>query len=309
MAKDHSLSISFFVFLLILCFVSISLRAQSDSVSDMQPVGPEAFEVMQHFFDYDQTVPLETEIVSRLEEPGYVREKISFRGALGSKVPGYLALPTSKMGPYPVVLLLHGVTSSKESWWEENSTMRKLTIQLLESEYAVLSLDAEYHGERSTNNELDSPIALLKDERFVGYRDMIIRSTIDYRRGMDYLATRGKIDTSRMGVVGNSMGGMMTFMLSAVDSRIKTSVACVPPIVTVPYLPTGVHHHAPYIHEIPFLMLMGKNDERNYTEDQAHQLHDLIGSDTKELVFFDSGHILPAEWTDQAVHWIDKHFN
>ncbi|WP_073061049.1 dienelactone hydrolase family protein [Fodinibius roseus] len=275
----------------------------------MQPVESEAFEVMQQFFDYDQTVPLEADVIGRLEKPGYIRERISFRGALGSKVPGYLALPTNKMGPYPVVLLLHGVTSSKESWWEENSTMRKLTIQLLESGYAALSLDTEYHGERSSNNELDSPIALLENERFVQYRDMIMRSTIDYRRGMDYLTTRTEIDTTRIGMIGYSMGGMMTFMLSAVDSRIKTSVACVSPIVTVPYLPTGVHHHAPYIHEVPFLMLMGKNDGQNYTEAQARQLHDLIGSDTKELIFFDSGHMLPAEWTDRAVYWIGKHLN
>ncbi len=301
--------VSFFVFLLILCVVPISLKAQSDSASEMQPVGAEAFNVMKQFFDYDQTVPRETELINQIKKKGYVREKILFRGALGSKIHGYLALPTSKKRPYPVVLLLHGVTSSKESWWEEGSAMRMLTIQLLESGFAVLSLDAEYHGERSMNNEFESPITLLENERFVEYRDMIIRSTIDYRRGMDYLVTRTEIDTSRIGVVGYSMGGMMTFMLSAVDSRIKTSVACVSPIVTVPFLPTGVHHHAPYIHKVPFLMLMGKNDEQNYTRDQAHQLRDLIGSDTKELVFFDSGHMLPAEWTDQAINWIDKHLN
>lgn len=303
MLKNYAL----YIYLLILCTVSVPLRAQSDSATDMQPVEPEAFEVMKQFFDYDQIIPLNAEINERLEETTFIRETIVLEGTHSSDISGYLALPKYEMGSHPVVLLLHGVTSSKESWWDEDSTMRQLTTQLLESGYAILSLDAEYHGERSTNNESGSPLELLENERYVKYRNMIIQSVIDYRRAIDYIATRTEIDTSRIGAIGYSMGGMMTFMLSAVDSRIKASVASVSPIVTVPYLPTGIQHHAPYIKDKPFLMLMGKNDEWNYTKDQARHLYDLIGSDLKELVFFDSGHMLPAEWTEQAANWIDEH--
>lgn len=301
MTNKHAVTI-----LLLICIILLPaavLKAQSNT-SDLSPIGPDAFEVMRQFFDYDQAVPLEARIVDRFNSPEYVREKIVFRGTNRSSVPGYLAIPKNGTAPYPVVLLLHGVTSSKESWWEENSTMRQLTNQLLDSGFSLLSLDAQYHGERTANSDFESPIDLLENEWFVHYRDMIIQSTIAYRRGMDYLATRAEIDTSQIGVVGYSMGGMMTFILSAVDSRVKASVASVSPIITVPYLPTAIHNFAPHIKGTPFLMLMANKDERNYTPKKARQLNDLIGSDAKDLIFFDSGHMLPAEWTTHATEWL-----
>src|SRR5690606_30426828 len=218
------------------------LQAQNDNTSDMTPVRAEAFEVMRQFFEYDLSIPLEARVVNKLEKPGYVREKIVFRNTTGGQVPGYLAIPKIKTGPYPCVLLVHGLTSSKESWWEENSPMGKLTEDLLASGYAVLSLDAEYHGERVINNNFESPLSILEKGWFVRSRDMMIQSVIEYRRAMDYLATRAEIDTSRIGVVGYCMGGIMTFILSATDSRVRMAVACVSPIITVPYLPTAVHN-------------------------------------------------------------------
>lgn len=283
------------------------LHAQTVTNSDMKPVGPDAFEVMRQFFEYDQSIPLEARVVGKLEKPGYIREKIVFRNTTEGQVPGYLAIPKNKTGPYPCVLLIHGLTSSKESWWEENNPMGKLTQDLLSSGHAVLSLDAEYHGERLINNNFESPLSILEKGWFVRSRDMMIQSVTEYRRAMDYLGTRAEIDTSRIGIIGYSMGGIMTFILSATDTRVRTAVSCVSPIITVPYLPTAVHNMAPYIKNKPFLMLMGSNDERNYTRETAGQLHTLIGSDVKDLVFFESGHMLPQEWTNQATKWIDTY--
>jgi predicted esterase len=184
--------------------------------------------------------------------------------------------------------------------------MGQLTERLLTSGYAVMTLDAEYHGERSLNNSFKSPLDIIENEWFVRYRDMIIESSIDYRRGIDYLTTRTDIDISKIGIIG-CMGGMMTFFLSAIDNRIDVSVSCVSPIITVPYLPTAIQNYAPYIKEKPFLMLMGKNDERNYSETSATQLYNLIASSTKNLMFFESGHMLPLSWTHEAIKWIEKY--
>lgn len=305
MNKMHT-TILFFLMMSIICIPPITLNAQNDNSSEMTPVGPEAFEVMKQFFDYDREIPLELKIVEQLDQPGYLREKIVFKGTRYSKVPGYLAIPKSNADPYPCVLLLHGITSSKESWWEENSVMKNLTEQLLSSGFAVLSLDAEYHGERLSNNDFESPLSFIKNRWFVSSRDMMIQSTIEYRRAIDYLATRVEIDTARIGIIGYSMGGIMTFNLSAVEPRIKVSVACVTPIITVPYLPTAAHNSAPHIRQ-PFLLLMGTNDEKNYTKEAAGQLYHLIESGTKELKFYKSGHMLPVEWTGEAAEWMKKY--
>lgn len=293
-----------------LLLLSTSSKAQNDSTFTMFPIGQEGFEVMRQFFDYDQGIPLEARIVERLDEPGYVREKIVFRGPRNSRVPGYLAIPKNGSAPYPCVILLHGIGSSKESWWEDNSFSSggQLTKKLLKSGFAVLTLDAEYHGERSANNDFESPeVFTFQKGWYMRARDMIVQSVIEHRRAMDYLATRNEIDTSRLGIIGYSMGGMMTFNLTAVDPRIKVAVACVAPILKEPYSAMAVHNFAPFITSQPFLMLMGNTDERNYTKEEAQQLHDIIISNTKEMVFYESGHKLPGEWTKRATEWMEKY--
>lgn len=303
MNKDRA---AFFILLGISIFYNTFVSAQNLADSEIKGIGAEAFAYLRQFYDYDQAVPLNASTIERIDDKNYIREKIVFNG-LNNQVPAYLAVPKNGSGPYPTVLLFHGLTSSKESWWDPNSMMWKLTSQLLAKGYAVFTMDAEYHGERSVNNTFKSPEDLLNNGWVVHFRDMMSSSVIDFRRGLDYLATRKDLDASKTGVVGYSMGGIMTFVLSAVDERIDVSVSCVSPIITIPYFPMAVHNYAPYIREKPFLMLMGKADERNYTPETANQLYNLLGTPRKQLIFYESGHMLPDQWTQQAAEWINKY--
>lgn len=290
--------------------LSTSLKAQNDRSFRMVPIGSEAFDVMRQFFNYDQDIPLEAHIVEWLDEPEYIREKIVFNGIGNNRVPGYLAIPKNGAAPYPCVLQLHGIADSKEGWWEDSSfnSGGQLTRQLLASGFAVLSLDAEYHGERLSNNDFESAdVFTFQKGWYLRARDMVVQSVIEYRRAIDYLVTRAEIDTSQIGMIGYSMGGMMTFNLTAVDPRVKVSVACVTPILKEPYSAMTVYNFAPHIINQPFLMLMGNTDERNYTREEAQQLHDFIPSATKELVIYESGHKLPGEWTKKATEWMEEH--
>jgi predicted esterase len=275
----------------------------------MEPIGPEAFEVMREFYNYDREIPLLARMVEFQDEADFVREKIVFRGIRDSRVPGYLAIPKNSAAPYPCVLLLHGIGGSKEDWWEDNSISGKqLTKQLLTLGFAVLSLDAEYHGERIINNDYESSAVFTFENGWLfRARDMVVQSVIEYRRAIDYLATRTEIDSSKIGLIGYSMGGMMAFNLTAVDPRIKTSVACVMPVLKEAHSAMAVHNFAPYIADRSFLMLVGQNDEINYTVDQAQQLLDLIVSNVKQIVIYQGGHKLPAEWTQKAIEWMERY--
>ncbi len=115
-----------------------------------------------------------------------------------------------------------------------------------------------------------------------------------------------EIDSSRFGVIGYSLGGMMVFNLSAVDSRIQAAVASVTPILNEPSSALAVYNFAPYIDDQSFLMLMGERDTRNYSKNEARQLYEMIKSNDKLLVFFESGHKLPGEWTEKASEWITQ---
>lgn len=53
---------------------------------------------------------------------------------------------------------------------------------------------------------------------------MVVQSTLEYRRALDYLETRKEIDSERIGAIGYSLGSVVTFILTAIDERVKTTV-------------------------------------------------------------------------------------
>jgi predicted esterase len=58
------------------------------------------------------------------------------------------------------------------------------------------------------------------------------------------------------------------------------------------------------VRDRPFLMLMGRNDNLSATEADARRVYELIPGSNKELVFLDSGHVLPVEYVSRAVKWL-----
>jgi dienelactone hydrolase len=272
-------------------------------------VGEAGFEFLRDFFEYDHTVPLNAEIVERDEAEGYVREKVVFRGVRDSRVPAYLAIPESEAAPHAGVLLIHGVGGSKSDWWQESfHSGEAVTRRLLSDGFAVMTLDVPYHGERLAENDFESPEVFLFQKGWLyRARDMIVASVVEHRRAIDYLESRPEIDAARSDVIGYSMGGMMAFHLAALHPRVDTVVACVPPLLKEPYSAMTVRSFAPRVDDKRFLMMIGKDDRRNYSVDDAREVFELVNGAEKDFVVFESGHQLPREWTDRAANWIDVH--
>ena len=77
---------------------------------------------------------------------------------------------------------------------------------------AVLALDAQYHGERISANDYENPGAMLFERKWYNWtREMVLQTTVEHRRAIDYLATRPEIDVERIGLLGHSMGGIIIF--------------------------------------------------------------------------------------------------
>lgn len=275
---------------------------QTDTLA-VTPAAPEAFEAISQFYAYNPEAPLEARSLGVEEFPGFTREKIVFTGFLQSRVPAYLALPDEGTEPFPVVMLLDGITGSKERWFEANSWPHgeAVTSALTGAGFAVIALDARFHGERAAENDYAMP------EHWAEIRDMIVGSAIEYRRAMDYLATRPEIDAERIGLLGLSLGGMMTFALSSLEPRVRAAVAGVTPIRTeTNQLPIAPQTFAPEIDSPPLLMLMGSDDPL-YSEEQAEQLFELVAMPEKDLIFYDAGHRLPAAYPDDALAWFERY--
>lgn len=287
----------------------------------LETIGEEAYSILVQFYEYDRDLPLDPRVFDREENGAVIREKIVFRGVRDNRVPGYLAIPTTISPPRPCILLIHGLGASKEDWWKESSDEEHLARELLSSGFAVLALDIEYHGERTQNNNYESAWSMVVDHRRVNkYREMLAQSAVEHRQAIDYLATRPEIDTARIGVLGRSIGGLVTYIVTAVDPRIKVAIACGTCPMSDYYIdglgwdktakerlaPVAPRNFAPAIIHTAFLILNGKDDPYG-TVEEIRSLHGLVGSPLKELVFFDSGHTLPTEFVSKAVEWFHQH--
>jgi len=53
--------------------------------------------------------------------------------------------------------------------------------------------------------------------------------------------------------------------------------------------------------------MMGCKDDFNYTVQEAQALYDLVQGESKELIFYDSGHLLPEGYEEKAIGWFITH--
>ena len=306
-----------YTYIILIIFGTNRMSTAQDKKSYiLKPVSNDTYNALLQFYQYDKDVPFELNIIESIEDESYKREKIVFTGINNSRVTGFLAIPKTGEPPYPCVLQMHGLNVSKNDFWEEEYHHGRLVTQgLLSSGYAVLALDMPYHGERSYENDFESALTTLFKKGW-GYRirDMVVQSTIEYRRALDYLGTRAEIDSNRIGALGYSLGSVITLILTGVDDRVKTSVACATAIIKPrTFFPPEQYlsGFAPqsfvrYYKNKSILIVAGKNDEFNCTIAEAEQLYSLIESSNKELIFYDSGHKLPPEHSTKVVEWLLK---
>lgn len=292
------------------CCGMAQVRGEMPGQVGQGQLGEEAYQLLASFYEYDRDVSLDARIVGEIDLPEGAVDKVVFRSR-DSQVVAYLGVPKSGSPPYPCVLLLHGLGLDKMSWWEDDNDISggNLTKALLRRGVAVLTPDAQYHGERTHVNSYEFTVPMaFRDGLQFRFRDMVVQSVVDCRRAMDYLETRPEIDKARIGALGYSLGSIEVVALSALDSRIKASVACVIPLTHLDRMGYSTvvlpGSFASRMHDHPFLMVMGRDDEFS-TEADTRRFMELVSSPSKELTYLDSGHVLPREYVDRASAWLE----
>ena len=287
----------------------LQIRAQvnaADPNASLPLVSNEVYQAIAQFFDYDKNIPLDAKIIAKDNFENGKREKIIITGVNNSKVPAYLLIPNDDAVAHPIVFLVDGIYGSKERWLEDDSWPKGglVTKALLDNGFAVMTLDAIYHGERAFENDFVPPPWPRKFPYKA--RHMFMNTAVEYRRAMDYIMTREDIDASRIGFLGLSMGGLITFELTSIDSRIKSAVAGLTPVWKAPeFQPWLPSTYASRIKCRSFLMFMG-NEDPVYTMKDARQLYNLIPVSQKEFVAYNVQHEPPAEYAQKVTDWFLK---
>lgn len=140
---------------------------------------------------------------------GYIVENIAIESFPGFYITGNLYRPSSKSETYAAILNAHG--HGNDPRFSKSVQIRSAVLARMGA--IVFSYDMVGYGE-SDQIDHKMPIAL-------------VLQTFNSKRILDYLLSRSDVDEKRIGMTGESGGGTQTFVLSAIDDRIRVSVPVV----------------------------------------------------------------------------------
>ena len=142
---------------------------------------------------------------------GYTVENVAFESLPGLFVTGNLYRPLNQTGKLAGVLCPHGHTPNLDARFVEQTQHRCATMARLGAVVFVYDM-LGYGDSKQSDHKLPNALTL---------------QMLNGIRALDFLTGLPDVDTSRIAVSGESGGGTQTFLLTALDSRVKVSVPVV----------------------------------------------------------------------------------
>lgn len=158
--------------------------------------------------------PLDVQIESTADLAALRREKITFLGVDGDRVPAYLFLPKAR-GRVPGILCLHQTTriGSAEPAGLEGKPNLHYALELAERGFVTLAPDYPNFG--------DYPF----DPYAHGYASATMKGISNHMRAVDLLQSLPEVIPDQIGVIGHSLGGHNALFVAVFDKRIKAVVS------------------------------------------------------------------------------------
>lgn len=166
-----------------------------------------------------EPTPLNAEIFGRIEREDYSIEKVHFEPFPGFFTTGNLYRPLGKSGPFPGIVSPHGHWTRGRLESIERGSIPGRCINFAKQGYVIFAYDML--GYNDSGKQID--------HRYGGRREGLwglsamglqLQNSI---RSIDFLQSLPDVHTERIGCTGASGGGTQTFILTAVDERIKVS--------------------------------------------------------------------------------------
>jgi len=272
--------------------------------SNEQPVSDETFEVFLRQFDYDKA-PLNAKIDDEQVEDDGRRLRVSFDAAYGSeRMSALLFLPSDAQPPYQTVVVFPGSNAIHSASSESYTTRFPYFRGLLKSGRAIAL--PIYKGTYERKDELDSDYP--DESNF--YKDHVIMWAKDLSRTIDYLESRGDIDTDKLAYFGLSWGGAMGAIMPAVEKRLSCNVLYVAGLLFQRALPEVDQIN--YVTRVtqPTVMLNGEFDFFFPVETSQKPMYELLGTPDQDKAYmvYPGAHSVPrTELMKQVLAWLDRY--
>lgn len=155
-----------------------------------------------------ERTPLNAVIHSRREHDGYAVENVSFEPFPGYFAQANMYWPAKLTDSMPGILCTHG--HSKTGRYEASHQQRCATLARMGA--VVLSINMVGYDSQQMQHREPHSLAI---------------QTWQNMRALDLLTSFKNVDKERIAVTGESGGGTQTFLLTALDDRVKVAVPCV----------------------------------------------------------------------------------
>jgi dienelactone hydrolase len=221
--------------------------------------------VLEHLFYAPPPIAPAPVPLRREDRGEYIQEDFTFQTTPDVRVPACLLIPARARRPAPAILVLHchggfyvwgrdkvvareAEHPALREYKQQLYAGKSIATELVRRGYVVLVIDMFYWGERRMLLDEDPPSyrdpRRMSDEEIAAFNrrsqqaeQLVARSLFaagitwpgvllwDDLRSLDYLASRPEVDAERLGCVGLSVGGYRSFVLAALDPRIRAAVA------------------------------------------------------------------------------------
>ncbi len=161
--------------------------------------------------------PLNPIVTGRLERDGYTIEKVALETLPGYWLGGNLYRPKAA-GRHPAVLHPHGHWEYGRLENQQLCSTPTLAINLARNGFVVFAYDmVGYNDTAQTPHDFSSPVHQLWSFTPLGLQ---LWNSV---RVADYLESLPDVDPQKLAMTGASGGGTQTFLLTAIDQRIRVS--------------------------------------------------------------------------------------
>lgn len=170
-----------------------------------------------------EKTPLNAKVFGLVDKGDYTVEKVYFESFPGHYVTGNLYKPKNVSGKLPAVLLPHGHWAYGRLENQPLNSGQGRAANFARQGYAAFTWDmVGYNDSTAISHNFASHKTGLVKETLWGV-NLLGLQLWNSMRAVDFIASLPDIDANRLGVTGESGGGTQTFLLYAVDDRLKVS--------------------------------------------------------------------------------------
>jgi cephalosporin-C deacetylase len=165
--------------------------------------------------------------------------KVAMKSIKGSTINGYLSVP-NKPGKFPAVIV-------SEGFWQTCQPSSRT------DDWVIINYNVRGQGISTaaiTNTDVDLSVDGLKDKKTYYYRFAFM----DALRAVDFAFSRPEVDTTKVFAEGASQGGALTYVIAALDSRIRAAAPTIPFLSDFPMY-YKIKENVNYIDEWPMNLL------------------------------------------------------